>query len=308
VATLNSYIERMPFQLSRRYLNNARYWVGWANSLLERMSGMGVLRPKRRMKGVTVYNRRWVALPFGCRDVLELRHPVHQQRTYPFEEVNGALRLMNLVREDYDKKEFELIRTEADRLIVTPLGDNLDDWDGNVLKDWLCVVTDGKRAGQAYVVESNVRPEPGNAAMEVRLKHYPYVEDWITRGYFIPPETHLVMTYIEAYRPIESVDDRFALSGYDNLIETWLRWKAEEHEQSASHECEYWRSRVDAELQQLRGEAFNRVNRSPGRRLPGFGGEDRPRPKRRGDGDGAFQRVLDEQDSPLGSDWIDEDN
>jgi len=182
VATLKEYVERLPFQTTRRYVD--KYLVSWANALLERMSGLGVLPPKHLSAIVDVADERWIDPPRLCRDALSLHDPACYSITYPFEEIDGRIRL-----------------------------------------------------------RVNV------------------------------PVDALILMYVAAFEPIASLDDEFELVDfvrYDNLIEAWLRWKAEEHEFVASPECEYWRGRVDVELHQLRGEMFNRVNKPVGRRLAGF--------------------------------------
>jgi len=80
----------------------------------------------------------------------------------------------------------------------------------------------------------------------------------------------VIVVYEADYEAITSMDDELPIGDYDNLIEAWLHWKIAENVQEVSPECEYWRSRVDIELRQLRGEAFNRVNVTTGRKLIGF--------------------------------------
>jgi hypothetical protein len=182
MATLRSYVERMPPAHQHRYVS-PQYWVGWANSLLERMSGMGVLQPARVSAPVPVVNGSWVDIPPRARDVLEIRNAEIAWWKYAFEKLDGKLHITNATF----------------------------------------------KAGDEVLV------------------------------------IHMV-----AYVPVDDLDGDLGLGDYDNLIESWLRWKAEELESVGSPDCEYWRSRVDAELRQLRGEAFNHINAASGRELAGF--------------------------------------
>lgn len=218
MATLQSYIERMPASVSMRYRNNVRYWVGWANALLERMSGMGVLPPKWQSAVRPVIDNRWVDKPPLCRDVLSLHDPDHQAVTFAFEEINGRLRLY---------KRF-VSRNGGGSDIRVTFAANPE------------IIAPGGSSELSWTVEE------------------------------IPASGNILLKYLQAYQPIESAEDELEVGPYDNLIEAWLRWKAEEHEFVGSPDCQYWRERVDIELHQLRGEAFNRVNKPVGRRLIGF--------------------------------------
>ena len=71
MATVKSYMDSVPHSFFERYKDEQ--WVVWANSLLERLSGSGILLPQRLSRSVTVRDGMWVDKPPMCRDVLELR-------------------------------------------------------------------------------------------------------------------------------------------------------------------------------------------------------------------------------------------
>lgn len=72
MATVRSYIDAyIPVALQGRYSEG--HYVAWANALLERLSGAGILPPQRLTRGVVVRGGVWVDKPPMCRDVLELR-------------------------------------------------------------------------------------------------------------------------------------------------------------------------------------------------------------------------------------------
>ena len=71
MATVRSYVDAyIPESLQGRYDG---HWVAWANALLERLSGAGILPPQRLTRGAVVRNGVWVDKPPMCRDVLGLR-------------------------------------------------------------------------------------------------------------------------------------------------------------------------------------------------------------------------------------------
>lgn len=232
MATLQNYVERMPFQHQRRY---DKYWVGWANALLERMSGMGVLPPKRRSHAADVEDGEWVDVPPLCRDVLEIRDVKSQYVKYRFEEINGRLRLYRGA--PLSKVSFG-VAFSASPEEISPGDDSTLSWDVSALPGDISVA-----------IESD--PEEGS---------YESALSWEA----------VTVVYMAAYEPIASMGDEIEIGPYDNLIEAWLRWKVEEHEVVGSPECGYWRERVDIELHQLRGEMFSRINRPVGRKLIGF--------------------------------------
>jgi len=72
MATVKSYVDAyIPVSLQGRY--DDRHWVAWANALLERLSGAGILPPQRLTRGAVVRSGVWVDKPPMCRDVLGLR-------------------------------------------------------------------------------------------------------------------------------------------------------------------------------------------------------------------------------------------
>jgi len=82
MATVRSYVEAyIPESFRSRY--DDRHWVAWANALLERLSGAGILPPQRLTRGAVVRNGVWVDKPPMCRDVLGLRRAEN--------EVGGAM-------------------------------------------------------------------------------------------------------------------------------------------------------------------------------------------------------------------------
>jgi hypothetical protein len=71
MATVKSYVEAHIVDTFRiRYED---FFVAWANALLERLSGAGILPPQRVTRGTVVRNGVWVDKPPMCRDVLGLR-------------------------------------------------------------------------------------------------------------------------------------------------------------------------------------------------------------------------------------------
>jgi hypothetical protein len=71
MATVKSYVDAyIPQSLQSRY---DRHWVSWTNALLERLSGAGILLPKRLTSRAAARGGVWVDKPPMCRDVLEIR-------------------------------------------------------------------------------------------------------------------------------------------------------------------------------------------------------------------------------------------
>ncbi len=256
MATLKSYIERMPHSHTFRY--NPTYWLGWANSLLERMSGMGVLPPKWMSAVLPVFDEMWVDKPALCRDVLSLHNPNHQRTAYPFEEINGRLRLLiHRFKEQTTEDEADgigKINFTAEPSTIALGESSILSWDVE-----MAYVKAGGIGKINFTAEPSTIAHGGSSILS-----------WDVEMAYVKAGGPVLLKYIQAYEPIDSIDSELAIGPYDNLIEAWLRWKVEEHMSPISQECGYWRSRVDVELHQLRGEAFNRVNPIRGRELIGF--------------------------------------
>lgn len=154
----------------------------WANALLERLSGAGILPPQRITVEVEIRDDVWVDIPRYCRDAIEVRSVEHPHIKYRFVEENGALRI-------------------TDRL-------------------------------------------PMNALLEI--------------------------VYWAKFREVFGVNDNLGINGYENLVDTWFRWKVEEQLSALSDECKYWGERFHEESRRIRAEASNRINKPQGRFLAGF--------------------------------------
>ncbi|MDR3012544.1 MAG: hypothetical protein LBU70_04965 [Chitinispirillales bacterium] len=182
MATLQSYKERMPVIYQTRYEDT--YWICWANALLERLSGVGLIPPQRRSETAEVYDGVWLDRPDGCRNVREIRRPGNTAPQFRFVEEDGRIRLLG---------------------VTTPDGEEL------------------------------------------------------------------TVIYMAAFNPIETMEDELHLGmTYENLADTWFRWKVEEQVSSISSECQYWGNRFAEEIRRIRAEASSRTNVSRGRTLAGF--------------------------------------
>jgi hypothetical protein len=111
-----------------------------------------------------------------------------------------------------------------------------------------------------------------NVANLVPQETAPGSDEPILSGHFVSPRDYLMLSFVAAFEPVISMFDDLGIGGYDNLAEAWFRWKCEEQAQSMSQDCQYWGNKFLAELAQLRGEMFNRINKPQGRSLAGFMG------------------------------------
>jgi hypothetical protein len=92
MATLKTYEARLPMLYQQRY--DYAYWVTWANALLDRLSGSGMLSPQHLAVDVTVRDGVWIDKPDACRDVIRITDRA-QEYEYRFVEANGAIRLLD---------------------------------------------------------------------------------------------------------------------------------------------------------------------------------------------------------------------
>jgi hypothetical protein len=195
MAALSTYESRIPPIYRQRYTPD--YWIIWANALLDRLSGAGILPPQRLAEPVEVYAECWIDKPATCRDVISITDNARREE-YRFVEENGKIRLLDARFPEVDTSD-------------------------------------------------------------------PNAE---------PPT--LTMVFIAPYVPVESLADDMGFDiTYENLADTWFRWKIEEQVSTISQECAYWGGRVESELARLRAEKFNRANPPRGRSLSGFMGSRR---------------------------------
>ena len=295
MAALGSYVDRMPALCRQRY--QARYWVAWANSLLERLSGVGWMPPQLLTRGVTVHDEVWIERPLGSRDIKELRSSECQKYKYRFAEENNKLRLMDVRMPEVKRLVLPVLSGSEHGILV----ESPQLWE-NQLKNMLFVVAQGSAAGRTFIVGGNEKANEVSGIAHVHFLH-PASSTWsapngeffsqtvtydtgttpteqntfsvgegayISLGYFVPQSGYLILAYIAAFVPVYSLADDLGINGYENLIDAWFRWKVEEQASAVSHECMYWQSRVQAELDHLRGERYNRMNKPVGRRLVGF--------------------------------------
>jgi len=295
MAALTSYIDRMPTLYCQRY--QPRYWVSWANSLLEKLSGLGFLPPQLLTRGVVVHDEVWIDRPVGSRDIKELRSSQCQKYKYRFLEENNKLRLMDVRMPQLKRLDMPVVSGNEYGIIVQS-----PELTENQLKNMLFVTTQGSAAGRTFIVGGNQKADDADGMAHVSFLHpssntwstpngefysqtvtydtgttpteqntfYAGVGSYITLGYFVPQDSYLIISYIAAFVPVYSLADDLGITGYENLIDAWFRWKTEEQASAVSNECIYWQGRVQAELDHLRGERFNRINKPVGRRLAGF--------------------------------------
>jgi hypothetical protein len=272
MATLRSYVERMPTVFGHRHgaLTDV---VQWANALLDRMSGEGALTPQARAAGAVVRDGVWVDRPPDARDVTGLRNAENPSVTYSFVEENGRIRLQNVSFPEPADTGFTVVNGTA---YAVKVGDAAGGLTEDYLKKWLLVVTAGQLAGRTFVVTGNTGANASTGIATV------YISDAappsnpptdILGGYLVRPEDYIVTEYTKAYEPVYTVDDDLGFSGYWNLVDAWFRWKAAEDSLVVTDDCSYWRGRVDEEFSRLRAERSNRVNAPQGRRLVGFMGD-----------------------------------
>jgi hypothetical protein len=287
MATLKSYVERMPQMYQSRY--GASYWVGWANALLERLSGSGTLPPQHLVRGAAVRHGVWIDRPPMCRDVKEIRLAGNQSVKFRFAEENNRLRLMDRRFPEADRRTIPILDSTPSGLVLSNDGQGLKD---GSLDNWLFVATSGGARGHTFIVSgSHVsgaydslfmvsffdapdwNPSDINAETPQQIQNSFYVngeEQFADGGYFVSPNEYLIISYIAKFDPLFYIADDLGIGEYDNLIDAWLNWKVQEQVSSISSECAYYRHRVDEELAQIRGEKSNRVNPPRGRRLAGF--------------------------------------
>jgi hypothetical protein len=291
MATLRSYVERVPQIYWHRY--NSRYWVDWANALLERLSGAGFLPPQLLTRGVVVHDKVWIDRPPMSRDVKELRSAANQEFTYRFAEENNRLRLIDAAFNEPETFNVDEIIESGAGFVRVRKGGLAE----NFLRDWLFVVPSGAAAGHTFIVSRNetadaegeanvyfLNPPSAavtfdiNASIPAQVQASFFSEDEIpfaSAGYFVPPRDYLIVSYVGKYMPVISLSDELGVEGYENLVDAWFRWKVEEQVSSISQECAYWGGRVEVELANLRAEMYNRINKPKGRTLAGFMGNRR---------------------------------
>jgi len=295
VAALANYIDRMPALYRQRY--QPRYWVQWANSLLEKLSGLGYLPPQLLTRGVVVHDEVWIDRPVGSRDIKELRRAECQKYKYRFAEENNKLRLIDIRMPQLKRLDMPVVNGNEYGIVVESAG-----LQENQLKNMLFVAAQGSAAGRTFIVGGNTKADDIDGTAHVCFLH-PSSNVWstpngdfysqtvtfdtnstpteqntffagessfVSLGYFVPQDNYLIISYTAAFVPVYSLADDLGIVGYENLIDAWFRWKTEEQASSMSNECIYWQGRAEAELDHLRGERFNRINKPVGRRLVGF--------------------------------------
>lgn len=273
MATLTSYKDRQPYLFQQRYKDS--YWIGWANALLEKLSGRGFLPLLHLTMGVIPSHSVWIDKPAGYREAVEIHHPTIESLKYRFVDENDRLRLI-----DSSRAEDPAITTPTEILNVssTGLDVNVGVKDEDDLKSWLFVVTAGTAAGKNLIIgSSSVSDAGGITSLSFLHPQSGFDAGSITAGYLTGPDYYVILSYVAQFAAITTIGDDLGLSGYENLIDAWFRWKIEEQASAVSKECVYWGGRVQDELNSLQAEKDGRMNKPVGRRLTGFIGRTRYR-------------------------------
>jgi hypothetical protein len=276
MATVRFYIERLPLLHTQRYINS-RVPVDWANALLERLSGDGHVLPQKRLAPVLVKDGVWIERPSNCRDVLEIRRVDTPDSVLRFLEENGELRLLDTL---FGKPAVSDIHVIGGKVNWVSVGAGAKSIPMNALKDWALFVTAGRFRGRGFIIGGNTASNDSGVAtaffdrdvdeFTTPLELDDGEDAPILAGFIVRPEDYLLMKHTATFDMVYEIDDDLGISGFENLVDSWFRWKAEEQVQAISAECAYWRGRVDEEMYKLRGERFNRVNKPQGRPLIGF--------------------------------------
>jgi rhodanese-related sulfurtransferase len=263
-------------------LHNGRYGnlrapVDWANALLERLGEEGLILPQTRLAPVLVKDGVWLERPSNCRDVLEIRRVDPPDDVLRFLEENGELRLLDV---RFGKPAVSDMHVIGGKVNWASVGAGAEAIAMNALKGWALFVTAGRLRGRGFIIGGNTASNDSGIATAFFDRD---VDEFTTplelddgedapiwAGFIARPEDYLLMKHTATFDAVYDIDDDLGISGFENLVDSWFRWKAEEQVQAISAECAYWRGRVDEELYKLRGERFNRVNKPQGRPLIGF--------------------------------------
>ncbi|MFW6244832.1 MAG: hypothetical protein ACOC36_03000, partial [Fibrobacterota bacterium] len=209
------------------------------------------------------------------REAVDIHHPTIEQIKYRFLDENNRLRLIDSSRSE---DPATTVPTEILNVSGTGLDVNVGARDEDDFKGWLFVITAGSSAGKNLIIgSSEVTDASGITSLSFLHPQSGFDAGSITNGYLTGPDYYVILSYVAQFAPIVSISDDLGLSGYENLIDAWFRWKMEEQASAVSNECVYWGQQVERELYSIQAEKDGRMNKPVGRRLAGFTGRTRYR-------------------------------
>ena len=271
MATLQTHINRMPAVFSKKYAS-AR-WIEWANEILEKLSGDGMMPLLKFNRGVVTENDYWITKPHNFRQLIDCYAPENIQMHYPVREDEGKLRLTDHYLEPESSPDTPTSFTSwaTDSFEIDLTGKDEDEYE-----NYLFVVSGGTYAGRTYVIGSNDATDGATTKLYFLHEMSTALDGTkVTGGYLTDPDYYLMLRYWGSYEEISSTSDEIPVDDdYERrLMKTGLRWKAEEHASATSKEAALWERHFMQVIRELKGE--RRMPRqggytARGRRLVGY--------------------------------------
>jgi hypothetical protein len=268
MATLQEHVNKQPVIYRKRYQSN---WIGWANELLEELSGRRMMPTISLSRGAVVKNDSWIDKPAGMRQLLEVSNPANPLQKYRFHEENNRICLSDVTLDAEDSPTTPTAFTQwaTDSFEIDVTGESED-----AFENYLFVVTAGTYAGKTYVISGN--DDSGDTTTKLYFLHELATAldgTKVTAGYITGPNYYLMLKYKASYEEIDALSDELPISDdYEKrVVKAWLRWKVEEHIDSASKETRYWEIKASQSLYSVQSERMSQTGGPPrGRRLVGF--------------------------------------
>ena len=269
MATVSTVIARQPAVFQKKY--GTTTWVNWINDLLEYLSGEGFVFPNLDIEsGAVVENDIWIDKPSGCREIARIFYPSNRDAEYNWKEVNNRIRLIGA---EVDAEESPDTISTFSGFATTSITVNLTDKEEDDYANYLLVITAGTYANRTYVIS-------GNDASGVSTTKLYFLHDLsaaldgtkVTAGYLTAPDYYVMIEYSGTFDTVSGSDSEIPIDDkYERrLVDTYLRWRAEEHVSALSDETAYWENQFGKAVRWMKGQRYMVGGRIRPRYMPGL--------------------------------------
>lgn len=235
--TVQALIDSLPYHLQKRYGSAQIY--RWVNQGLRELQLKGISVSIRKETGIEVDDDIWITKPTGCMRAIEVYHPHDADAIFPFEEIEGKIKLVDRT---FDKEDspttisaFSLPTTSSITINVTGLEENQ-------LTNGLLVIDTGTYATKTYVISGN--DISGVTTTKIYLLHHlaaALTAPQALTGHIVDDYSYLMLKYDDSYTTVTATTDEIAVDdAYEDCLVAFVNWRAHWRVQSISDETIQW--------------------------------------------------------------------
>lgn len=274
MATLQSYVDKLPYHLNARY-SASGHLLQFGNELLEEMQERGFLSTLIKEAGCVISNERWIAKPADLIELIKIYNPEDDKDEYRVEDVENKFKLMDW---EMDAESGSVDTNSYSGYLTTGITcvdlTNATLYVADHFKNYLFFIESGTSANIGIVVFSNtIATVSGTALTFLHTQASALSGTKVTGARLIDPNYYVMMKYRASITEMTALGDEFPVPTdcEKRLVPTWLRWCCERQAMATSQETKYWEKEKDRILYDIQASRLSRMTTpSRGRRLVGF--------------------------------------